>query len=43
VSPAKLKHRVGIANVRHDRQTAETWDSLAQKPDPLTGNIRLLE
>ena len=40
LNPASLKRRVGIADIGHDRQTAQTWDSLTQKLDPLAGNIR---
>src|SRR4029077_12002633 len=38
-SLAQLLHDEGIADIAHDRQTAETGDDLTQKLEPLAGKI----
>ena len=38
-----LQHDLGIADIAHDCQSAETGDDLAQKLDPLAGKIGRLE
>jgi hypothetical protein len=36
---AQLQYGEGIADIAHDRQTAETGDDLAQKFEPLAGKF----
>src|SRR5262249_5311008 len=38
-----LQHRGGIANIGHDRQSAETGDNLAQELDSLADKIDKLD
>ena len=40
---AHLQHGVGIADIGHDRQPAETGDNLAQEFEPLASKIGLLD